>query len=130
MIGLDTTAIIDLFRGEPAIKRFLERSKEPLATNIINHLEVHFGIEPSNPKHQKEAAYYDEFFRSTYFFTLTREASRRACELHWQLKKRGTPISKLDSIIAACFLENGVRKILTRNARHFTHIKELKVVVY
>jgi len=130
MIGLDTTAVIDLFKGDPAIKAFLEKNKEPVATNIMNHLEVHFGIDPGNPKHAQEAKYYEEFFRNTYFLGLTPEVNKKASSIHWELKRKGTPIAKFDCIMAACFLEHGVKRILTRNTKDFKHVTGLAVIGY
>lgn len=130
MIGLDTTAIIHLFRGDPALKAFLEKNKEPLATCIMNHLEVHFGIDAENPKHAQEAGYYEEFFKSTYFFGLTPEASKRASTIAWEMKRRGKSVARFDCIMAACFLQHGITRILTRNGRHFKGIEGLHVVGY
>lgn len=130
MIGLDTTAVIDLFRGDAALQVFLEKNKEPVATNIMNHLEVHFGIDPRNPKHAREVQYYEEFFHSTHFLTLTPEISRRASSIYWDLKRRGRPVAKFDCIMAACYLEQGITRILTRNGKHFAHIEGLEVVEY
>jgi len=128
MIGLDTTAVIDLFRGDPGMKKFLEKNKEPLATSMLNYLEIHFGIDPEVD--QEEADYYEQFFHDTYFLDLTGQACRRASALHWSLRKKGKPIGKFDCVIAACLLENGVKKILTRNKKHFQHIDGIQVISY
>ena len=39
MIGLDTSAIIDIFKGDNNIKQFLKKNKEPLAATLISYLD-------------------------------------------------------------------------------------------
>ena len=73
MIGLDTSAIIDIFKGSENIKKFLESNREPLAATIISYLELYFGLDPINSKHSDEARYYDEFFEDVYNVYLTKD---------------------------------------------------------
>ena len=130
MIGLDTSAIIDIFKGEERIKEFLEVNKEPLAATIMSYLELFFGLDFENVKHTKEAQYYRDFFNKVYHMDLTKASCEKASEILWRLKKEGNIIEKFDCIIAAVFMANGVDKILTRNSKHFERIKGLKVISY
>ena len=66
MIGLDTSAIIDIFKGNAEIKKILENNKEPLAATIVSYMELFFGLNPLNSKHIAEGNYYKEFFKSVY----------------------------------------------------------------
>mgnify|MGYP001593450345 FL=1 len=130
MIGLDTSAIIDIFKGDEKIKNFLETNKEPLASTIINYLELFFGINTENPKHIAEGKYYDEFFKGLYSIGLSSEACKEASKIFWALKKEGRVIEQFDCIAAACFLTSGITKMLTRNPEHFGRIKQLSVISY
>lgn len=130
MIGIDTTAIIDIFKGDESIKGFLENNTEPLAATILNYLELFFGLDPENPKHSKEGEYYRELFKNLYHLNLSQGACEKAASLNWELRKKGTPIGQFDCIIAGVLIVNGVKKILTRNVKHYANIKELKVVSY
>ena len=130
MIGLDTSAIIDIFKGEERIKEFLESNKDPLAATIMSYLELFFGLDFENVRHTKEAQYYRDFFRSVYHMDLTKESCEKASDILWRLKKDGKIIEKFDCIIAAIFMVNGVDKILTRNPKHFERIKGLNVISY
>jgi predicted nucleic acid-binding protein len=56
--------------------------------------------------------------------------ARRASSIQWQAKRQGKSISRFDCLMAACYLEAGVQKILTRNAQDFAAIKGLEVVRY
>lgn len=130
MIGLDTSTIIDIFRGNQEIKQVLESNKEPLAATIISYLELFFGLNLEEPKHATEGKYYDEFFKSLHNVNLTKNACEEASKIFWDLKRGGKTIEQFDCIIAALFLTNGINKILTRNPKHFERIKKLKVLSY
>ena len=130
MIGLDTSAIIDIFKGNPNIKRFLENNKEPLAATIMSYLELFFGLNPENPKHMTEGKYYNEFFESIYQIDLNKESCQEASKIFWRLRKEGKTIEQFDCVIASSLIGSGVEKILTRNTKHFEKIKELVVVSY
>lgn len=130
MIGLDTSAIIDIFKGEEKIKQFLEKNKEPLAVTIMSYLELSFGLNPENIKHTTEGKYYDDFFKDLYNFGLTEYSCKEASKIFWNLKKEGKVIDQFDCIIAALFITNGVKRIITRNPKHFEKIKQLGVISY
>lgn len=130
MIGLDTSAIIDLFKGERGIKLFLERNKEPLAATIMSYMELFFGLNPEDPKHIIEGEYYSEFFKSLYNIDLSKGSCEEASKIFWDLKKEGKPIEQFDCVIAALLLSNGITKILTRNPKHFERIKQLRAITY
>ncbi|MBS3176447.1 type II toxin-antitoxin system VapC family toxin [Candidatus Woesearchaeota archaeon] len=130
MIGLDTTAIIDFFRGNERIKAFLQSNREPLAATTLSYAELFFGLNPQDQKHALEGNYYREFFNKMYHINLTPEACEEAAKMFWELKKEGKEISQFDCMIAASFLIMGVRKILTANVKHFERIKKMQVVRY
>jgi predicted nucleic acid-binding protein len=62
MIGLDTTAIIDIFKGDKRLRKFLENNTEPLSSTIMNYMELFFGLNPKDSKPAKESEYYRTFF--------------------------------------------------------------------
>ncbi len=130
MIGLDTSAIIDIFKGETSIKHFLEHNKEPLAVTIISYLELFFGLSFERTNHIHEAQYYRDFFQRAYHLDLTKETCEKSSEIFWRLTKDGNVIEKFDCVIAAIFLVHGVDKILTRNKKHFERVKGLQVIDY
>jgi predicted nucleic acid-binding protein len=130
MIGLDTTAIIDLSRGDPDLKELLSRNKEPKVSTIINYLEVFFGLNPDNSKHNSEAKYFQELFHELYMYNLTKGACELSSKIEWELKAKGKTVDTFDCVIAAILLSNGVRKIITRNEKHFAQIKQLQVMGY
>ncbi len=130
MIGLDTSTIIDLFRGNEKVKSVLEKNKEPLVISIMSYLELFFGIDPKNSKHDVEASYYRELFNRVYVLNLTQSACEEASKVFWKLKREGQEIDQFDCVIASIFLTNGINKIITGNAKHFERIKGLEVIGY
>lgn len=130
MIGLDTSAIIDVFKGKEAIKNILDDIDEELAVSFMSYLELMFGFNTETIKEKKEEEFYDAFFNSFTNFELTKEACKKASKIFWDLKKRGEEIDEFDCIIAGIFLTKGVNTIITRNVKHFEKIRELKVIGY
>ena len=130
MIGLDTSAIIDLFKGNKNIKHFLEINKEPLAVTVMSYLELFFGLDPENPRHISEGEYYREFFNNLHNVGLNSESCEESSRIFWRLRKEGKTIEQFDCVIAASFIAGGINKILTGNPKHFEKIKQLKAINY
>ncbi|HLC20285.1 MAG TPA: type II toxin-antitoxin system VapC family toxin [Candidatus Nanoarchaeia archaeon] len=119
MIGLDTTAIIDLFKGKPEIKGVMQKQSS-FAVTDLNYLELLFGLDMAKGQHVREAEYYEQFFESVVKLSFNRLAAQKASEIYWKLKKEGKIIGKFDCIIAAIYLNNNVHSIITRNIEHFS----------
>ena len=83
-----------------------------------------------NPKYEKEGVYYREFFKRVHVLPLTLESCEDASYLFWSLKKEGKEIEQFDCVIAAIFLNNGINKIITKNAKHFERIKKMQILKY
>lgn len=130
MICLDTTAIIDIFKGNKELKVLLEETNGPLATTRINYLEIMFGLNFDNSVHKKEESYYDEFFKEILILEIDNSSSKKASSIFWNLKNKGKIIGKFDCVIAGILLSKGFNKIITKNIKHFENIKELKVRGY
>ena len=130
MIGLDTTAIIDIFKKEPEILKIVNGVDEDICATIINYQEIMFGLNLENINHVSEEIFYDNFFDGIFLFLLDKPTSKKSSEVLWDLKKKGKIIDSSDCMIAGILLSNGVNKIITRNTKHFENIKGLKVISY
>jgi predicted nucleic acid-binding protein len=130
MICLDTNAIIDFYKEDKNLKELLDSLDDVFVTTIINYQEIKFGINPDNVKHKKEEEFYDNLFDNLILLDLDKNSAKKSSEVFWKLVKKGKIIGKFDSIIAGILIANGVDKIITRNAKHFENIKELKVINY
>ena len=68
MIALDTTALIDLFKGDKSLKLLMKDLNQGFATTSINCQEIYFGITPKEPKHLLEEEEYNRFFKEIIVF--------------------------------------------------------------
>ena len=130
MIGLDTSAIIDLFKGVDSVKKALVDAKEPFVSTDVNYAEIMFGLNPKNPKSKAEEQYYDEFFNSISMLKLAEVSSKKAAAIYWELREAGKSVEPFDCLIAGVLLANGVTNIITKNKQHFERVKGLKVIGY
>jgi tRNA(fMet)-specific endonuclease VapC len=130
MIGLDTDAIIEFFRKDPALISLMRSLDEELTSTIINYQEIMFGLDPQNKKHLEEKDFFDSFFNDLIFLDLNKNSGDKASEIFWDLGKKGIVSGKFDCMIAGILLSNGVNKIITRNVKHFEKIPGLKIISY
>ena len=130
MIGLDTSALVDLFRGDEKIKELFSQLDEELASTHINYFELMVGIDLKDYSYHEELEFFKSLFEEVKLLTLSKDSCKSSSLIHWELKKSGKMIGKLDCMIAGIFLANGVNKIITRNAKHFENIKGLKAISY
>ncbi len=130
MIGLDTSAIIDLFKGVTALKSVLENYTEHAAVTEMSYAELMFGLDVSGKKHAAEEKCYDAFFEAVAQFPLDKKSIKKASKIFWELKKRGNEIDEFDCLIAGIFLTNGITKLITRNKRHFAGIPGMEAISY
>ena len=130
MIGLDTTAIIDIFKNEKSIISLLLEIEEQISSTQINYQEIMFGLDLTKEEHKKEKEKYDNFFKNVIYFTLSDDSVVKASEIFWGLKRQKKEAERFDSMIAGILLSNGINKIITKNVKHFENIKGLEVISY
>jgi predicted nucleic acid-binding protein len=130
MIGLDTSAIIDLFNEDESLISLLAGINDKFCLNRINYFEIMMGINRIKGDHLEEESAYEKLFSSFPMLELDFLSCKKASDIHWDLKKIGITIDLLDYAIAGIFVTNGVDKIITRNVKHFDKIKGLKVLSY
>ena len=130
MIGMDSSAIIDLFRNNISLIELLESIKEEIVLNQISFYELMIGLDFNNLVYKKEETFYDGLFDNYKNFSLDRNASKKASKISFELQKEGKIIGDFDCMIGGIYLVNGVDKIITRNVKHFEKIKGMKVISY
>lgn len=130
MIGIDSSALIDLFRGESEIIELFKNLDDELVTTYINYFEILTGLNLEDKSYQEEFGYFESLFQEVNLLNLSKESCEASSSIVWDLKKRGKMIGKVDCMIAGILLSNGVNKIITRNVKHFENIKGLKVISY
>lgn len=53
MLGLDSCALIDLFKGDERLINFLQESDEQVCVNVLLYLEIMRGINPGSEADRK-----------------------------------------------------------------------------
>lgn len=130
MIGLDTTALIDLFKKKKEIITLLAEIDDEIILSHIVYLELMFGLDLKDIKYKNEEDFYDNIFKSYIVLNLDFKASKKTSKIFRELKESGKTISLSDCSIAGIYLSNNITKIITKNTKHFENIKELKVITY
>ncbi|MFO8018999.1 MAG: PIN domain-containing protein [Promethearchaeia archaeon] len=143
MIFLDSDAIIAFLRGNPGIACFFAEHKDSIFAIPVPVLyEIYYGFyfPPLSKKFQnggdfleklkKEEQKLVRLLNDIEIFDLTPKAVRKSAEISALLDAEGTPIGKIDVLIAGIILVNGYNEILTRNVTHYENIPGLEVHSY
>jgi len=119
---LDTTALIDFFRGRRQLIELLNKLTEeaPLAACPITVSEVFSGVRPG------ELLKVEEFLEALEFYPISYKASRQAGLYRRAYQKKGISLSLSDTLIASVAIENSLT-LVTNNLRHFP-MNELPVI--
>ena len=130
MICLDTSFILDLLKKrESSIVKLRSLASKELASRGVNYFEVLFGVFKRHQFSQGELISVQNFFNSIRVFPLDDLSSYKAAELAGELSKRGQTIETNDALIAGICLANNC-EIVTKDVKHFSRIKGLKVETY
>lgn len=111
---LDTTVLIDVLRGRPAVERLRQvraRGDVPV-TSAVNVEEVVRGLRPS------EAAEADLLFAGLLVVPVDRAAAEIAGAWRRDHARVGVTLSQADCLVAACARRSG-GALATGNARRF-----------
>ena len=124
---LDTSFVVDLFRGKENIRGFLD---EESVTTAVTYYEI-----MSYRKRRKlksEGAVLEKFFSEVPVLPFTLEAADEAATITARLMDTGRPVNALDVLIAGIALSSRAERVITRD-RDFLEIakiSDLTVTVY
>ena len=130
MIGIDSSALIDLFKGNNSIVKLFNNLDDKVFTTYINYFEIFAGINLKDKFYEDEQNYFESLFKELELLNINKKSCKISSLIIWELRKKGKMIGNMDSMIAGILLSNGVNKIITRNKKHFENIKGLKVISY
>ena len=130
MICLDTSFILDLLKKrEGSIVKLRSLTSKELVSTEVNYFEVLFGVFKRQQFSQSELMSVQNFFSSIRIFSLDNLSAYKAAEIAGGLSKKGLTIETNDSLIAGICLTNNC-EIITKDIKHFSRIKGLKVETY
>lgn len=128
---LDTTFLIDLLRNKAeAVEKLktIQRKNIPISITTPSIVEIYTGLQHTK-KTENEKKKILEVLESQIIHNLDKESAEKAGEINGNLIKKGETINIVDSMIAGIAYKNN-EPILTRNIKHFSKIKEIKVEAY
>ncbi|PIN69379.1 hypothetical protein COY28_03720 [Candidatus Woesearchaeota archaeon CG_4_10_14_0_2_um_filter_57_5] len=126
MMGIDTSAVIDLFHGHEGIGRLLSACSRDIVLCRAMYLEFVLGVKPVE---QHTLELLDTLFSEHLVLELTATVCKLATALRWQQQRKGKPSSVMDLVIASSYLAHGVHEIIS-NDKHFDAIPGLKRIGY
>lgn len=124
-IGLDTCFLIDFFKGDVKAIAAFEKYYERCTIHDIIIFEFLCG-----KLSEKQAALFEEKIDLLENVPMSRKAVSLASQLYRLNKKKGITLGKFDILIASIYMASDIKKILTRNKKHFKDIKGLQVIAY
>lgn len=128
---LDTSFLIDVMRGyRPALalRDEIDGSSEAVRIPTLAVYELWKGVARARqPPREQEAV--EEAIRAFPVLDMRIEHARRAGQVAGDLARRGIVLPDADLLLAGTALEEG-DEILTRNARDFERVPDLRVRTY
>lgn len=128
MICLDSSFIIDYFRGDEKAKKILSKlDKDVLFITEITVFEVGYGMINTN---NKNFDLFIKFVERIKLIPTTTMFALESAKIKKELESVGKKIASMDLLIAGLMRSFGIEKIVTRNAKHFEGINKIKVLTY
>ena len=125
MIGLDTSFIIDFFKGGKNEENWMRENQDQVFICESVVYEFLCGDLSSN-----EVESFLAFVSQIQVFSFNRTAALKSAEIYRKAKKLGKTVSHPDVIIAGTYLANGVNSLITKNSKHFKNITSINLVKY
>jgi predicted nucleic acid-binding protein len=127
LIVLDTSALIDLFRGGEKIRKALG---DDVASTVVNYHEIFAGIK--HHKAKSEESFFRRFFSDIKILDLNLIAAERSSEIAGRLLSLETAVNSVDVLIAGIAVSNGAETLITRDRdfESIAKVTELKIKVY
>ncbi len=118
-------------RGHAGAVRLLENlldGPDPVGISAITIMQLYHGVSRAAVP-EAEADRIEKALKGIATYDLTREIAARAGRLDGDLVARGEGIDPADVIIGSTALHRS-EPVVTRNARHFSRLKGLRLVTY
>lgn len=117
MIGADTSFIIDFFQGEKNAVDWMEKNKESLC--LCENVVYEFLC--GNLK-EDEKNLFLAFVSQFEVFSFDRNAAFTSSKIYRKSKIKGKFVAHPDAMIAGTYASHGIKKIVTKNIKHFNEM--------
>jgi len=128
MICVDSTCIIDFLKGDKNAVDILNKYQGDLFTTEINIFEVLLGINLYGS--EKERISSNGLISCFEILPFGKGCGEISAQITSNLIRKGQMIDQNDCFVAAIMFKNGCDKIITKNKKHFSKIKNLKILSY
>ncbi len=124
---LDTNIWIYMIKQKPenVLRNLKAKMHEGVAISSIAYAELRGGVENSTFP-QKNSASLDGVLAIAEILPFDKRAALEYGKIYAQLRRKGTPIGPLDTLIAAHAKSQGLI-LVTNNAREFERVEGLKI---
>jgi len=123
MIGVDTTAIIDILNKKIPFDRVFEPT-QTYCTTVFNVQEILAGLYPN------EKNTFELLISSIIILDYTLDCVHLYSNVVDSLKQKGITVAKFDCMIASILLKNNCQSIITKSAKDFQKIPGLTIISY
>lgn len=121
--------IVDYLKGDESAKKIISKNKKAgFYITEISIYEVLDGI--YRRKSKKEFDLFISFISNFNIIPTTTGFALDSARIAAELRKKGITIEDSDLLIAGMMRSYGFENIITRNKKHFSQIKGIKVVSY
>ena len=129
MIVLDTSFLIDYFRGVEATYDLVSEDDDVAVTTITYH-EILAGLKRKRSK--KEEKFFKRFFSEVKILPFDVKAAEESSSIAARLMAIGREVNALDILIAGIAIANGADKIITSDEdfKEIAKVSDLDVVLY
>jgi predicted nucleic acid-binding protein len=131
MILLDTSFIIDLYKGADSAKPLVNELRgKSLATTTISLFEVLTGL--CHRRLKEEERSFSRFFSTVRLLGLDKPAAEQAGKIMGELMRLGKQVNALDVLIAGVGVANNVEAIVTKDEDFLdiAKVADLAVMTY
>jgi len=135
VIILDTATCIDYLNGNKNLKKVLLKQEDLIHITAISIYEINIGLERTKRKisenrYKQLYKIWLEFISGMEIFALGFKEAKKAAEIYDILESKGLRIDDNDVLIAGIMISNGIKKIITKNVKHFKRIQNIEIVSY
>ncbi len=129
MIVLDTSFVIDYFRGVEATYGLVDEDDD-VATTAITYHEIITGLKRKRSK--KEEKFFKRFFSEVKILPFDVRAAEESSSIAARLMAIGREVNALDILIAGIAIANGADKIITRDPdfKEIAKVSDIEVLLY
>ena len=125
MFCLDTSIVIDIFRGDSALKKKMMKFHQKFSITSITLCELFKGAWKSNNK-EKAVQLITDFYKSVELLDFDVASANLFGLNNNILEKKGSKIPEADLMIASLAMANN-KVLITRDLKHFKKVPELNV---